>query len=173
MTIDPISLARMFLLSLVCGAALELLWECFGFIGCVVKYRKKGSDGPAKDNPVGLVLIFIKDILFFTVAGAIVAVFVYWTNDGQFRFLALAGLFTGFLCCRRTLGRLLRRLNEQLVKLIFAFLGILIYPVRKVFYFASLLLNKAAQHERRRRMKRYTIRKIKELDIIEVQGYPK
>lgn len=172
MTVDPIALARMFVASLLCGVLLELFWECLGFIGYVVRYRKKGSAKPAKENPLGYVIIFIKDILFFTVAGVIVAVLIYWTNDGQFRFLALAGLLIGFFLCYRTLGSLLRKLNEQLVKLLFAFIGILTYPVRKLISLIVLLIGRGAEHERRRRMKRFTLHEIKAVDIIKVKGMP-
>ena len=173
MTVDPIALARMLLASLLCGAILELFWECLGFIGCAVRYRKNGSTGPVKDNPVGLVIIFIKDILFFTIAGVVVAVLIYWTNDGQFRFLSLAGLIIGFICCYKTLGMLLRKLNEQLVKLLFAALRILTYPVRKLYYLIASLIGKALEHERQRRMKQFTLREIRAVDIIKVKGMPK
>jgi hypothetical protein len=172
MTVDPIALARMFLASLLCGVLLELFWECLGFIGCIVRYRKKGSTKPVKDNPVGLVIIFIKDILFFTIAGVVVAVLIYWTNDGQFRFLALAGLLIGFLICYKTLGSLLRKLNEQLVKLLFVLIGILTYPVRKLIALIASIIGRAAESERRRRMKRFTLSQIKAVDIIKVKGMP-
>lgn len=172
MTVDPVALARMFLISLLCGSLLELLWEFFGFFICVLKYRKSGDIGPIKDSIPGLIIIFIKDILFFSVAGAVVAVLIYWTNDGQFRFLALAGLLIGFLCCYKTLGKLIRFLNLQLVKFLFTVLSLLTYPIRKLISLINALTSRTINYIRQSRMRQFTLLEIKKVEIIKANGMP-
>ncbi len=163
----------MFLVSLLCGGALEIVWESLGFIGFAVRYKRGGGSGRAGESSFGLIIIFIKDILFFTLAGAVFSVLIYWANDGQFRFLALAGVVIGFIICHRTLGRLIRLLNEQIVKLLFTLLGILFYPVRKLICFAAALIGRAAEAGRRQRMRRYTLREIRAVDLIKLRGMPR
>ncbi len=163
----------MFLVSLLCGGALEIVWECLGFIGFAVRYKRKGGSGRTADSPFGLIIIFIKDILFFTLAGAVFSVLIYWANDGQFRFLALVGVIIGFIICHRTLGRLIRLLNEQIVKLLFTLLSILFYPARKLIGIAVALIRRAAEAECRRRMRCYTMREIRAVDVIKLRGMPR
>ncbi|MGI6167699.1 MAG: spore cortex biosynthesis protein YabQ [Eubacteriales bacterium] len=172
MTIDPLALLRMFVVSLLCGIALEVLWECLGFLGFALRYRRQGGAVTFDDTPISLIVIFVKDVFFFTVAGAVMAVLIYWANDGQFRMLGPAGAALGFYICHRTLGRLLRQLNEAMVKLLYAALRMLVWPVRKLFTAARVLADKGILLMRRYRMKRYTLRRIRATDAIRLHGRP-
>ncbi len=173
MTVEPLALLEMFLVSLVCGIALEVLWECLGFIGFALRYHRQGGAVTYSDTPLSLIVIFVKDLLFFTVAGAVLAVLIYWANDGQFRMLAPAGAVLGFLICRSTLGRLLRRLNEELVKLLFATFRLIFWPVKKLGLLIAALTCKGIMFARRYQMKRYTLKRIRTTNIIRAQGMPK
>ncbi|HHT54103.1 MAG TPA: hypothetical protein GX011_04105 [Clostridiales bacterium] len=172
MTVEPLALLRMFIVSLLSGIALEVLWECLGFVGFALRYRRQGGAVTFGDTPISLIVIFVKDVLFFTVAGAVVAVLIYWANDGQFRMLSPVGALLGFYICRSTLGRLLRRLNEELVKLLFAALRILFWPAKKLGLLVMSLICRGAVLLRRQRMKRYTQRRIRATNIIKIHGMP-
>lgn len=172
MTIDPVALARMLLASFVCGVGLELLWEVLGIVGCAVRYRRGHSIERGRESGAGLVLIFLKDLLYFTAAGVIVSILIYWTNDGQFRALALAGLFAGFLACYFTLGRLLRRLTEALVILIFKVLGIILYPLTLLMHLLKKGWSRALEYARVWAMRRRTISELRALDSIRSRGMP-
>ncbi len=74
------------------------------------------------------VAIIFGDILFFTVCGLIFAIFIYYANDGIFRFQALASIFVGFFAYYMTFGRLVIAFAE----IICIFLKI----ITKIFLFA-------------------------------------
>lgn len=172
MTVDPAALARMFLVSLLCGAALELLWEGLGIVGCALRYRRGGSIEWGCESGLGLIIIFIKDMLYFVAAGVVVSVLIYWMNDGQFRFLALAGLFAGFFSAYFTIGRLLRRLTEGLVILIFRLLGIILYPLTLLRRLIARGARRIAGYARVAAMRRRTIAGTRALNSIKERGMP-
>ena len=57
MTVEPLALLEMFLVSLVCGIALEVLWECLGFIGFALRYHRQGGAVTYSDTPLSLIVI--------------------------------------------------------------------------------------------------------------------
>lgn len=56
--------------------------------------------------------LFFEDILFFTIAGTAVALLMYYTNDGQFRLMALAVAAFGFVTYYLTLGKLVLAFSQ-------------------------------------------------------------
>lgn len=79
-------------------------------------------------------LIFLEDVLYLAVAGALFSVFVYWQNDGVFRSHLLVGTLLGFFAYYFTVGRLVLSAAESLaalLRLLFACLFFLAaLPVR-------------------------------------------
>lgn len=74
------------------------------------------------------VAVVLGDVLFFSVCGLMFAVFIYYTNDGIFRFSALVAVFIGFFTYYITIGRLVIAFAE----IICIFLKI----ITKIFLFA-------------------------------------
>ena len=172
MFVEPGKLAWMFAVSVVCGVALELFWEALGLLGCAVRYRRGGVIVPGGEGAAALTVVFIKDLFYFTVAGAVVAVLIYWTNDGEPRYLAFAGVAAGFFVTHRTLGRLLRRINERLVIFVFGAVLIALYPARLALSLLIRGVSSVRTKYRRARMTAYTLRRIRALKIIEKNGAP-
>ena len=76
----------------------------------------KSSSVPAKVGSFAFSLIvFIEDILFFTVAGLSLCLFLFWFYHGEFRFFALFGTAVGFFLYRLTVGRLSALFSEFFV----------------------------------------------------------
>lgn len=55
---------------------------------------------------VTAVWLFFEDILFFVLCGVAVALLMYYTNDGQFRLMALVTVSVGFAVYYITVGRI-------------------------------------------------------------------
>lgn len=55
------------------------------------------------------ILIFLSDVIFFSVTGVAISLILYYNNDGQLRLLVPIFTAVGFLSCYLTLGRLARR----------------------------------------------------------------
>lgn len=75
-------------------------------------------------------LVFLCDLLWLPTVGALFSVFVYWQNDGVFRFYMLFAAFLGFLLYIRTVGRLVLHIAERLALLL-----------RILLFYATLLLS--------------------------------
>lgn len=172
MFVDPEKLAWMFAASIVCGIVLELFWETLGLFGCAVRYRRGGIIVPGSESTAGLVVIFIKDIIYFTIAGVVMSVLIYWTNDGEPRYLAFAGVIAGYFITHRTLGRLLRRVNEQIVIILFRVISIFLYPLRMLIIFIVRAVRAVQGRLRFYRMVKHTLRRIRALEAVRKQGVP-
>ena len=56
----------------------------------------------------GHVLLFVQDVVFGLLGGLMLVLLLYYTNDGQFRGLAVVGMLSGFFVYYYTLGGLVR-----------------------------------------------------------------
>ncbi len=140
------ALAAMIFYSLFLGVSFGVLYDIFrisrAFLG--VSYGGKSAaylyekeypligrleirKGKLKDGFI-FVAVMLGDILYFILCGLIFAVFIYYTNDGIFRFGALAAVLVGFLAYYMTFGRLIIAFAE----IICIFLKI----ITKIFLFA-------------------------------------
>lgn len=120
---DVIRISRVFLGVSYGGRSASYLYEKeYPLIGKLEK-----GQGKLKKGFLTTAVIF-GDIIYFTVCGAIFTVFIYYTNDGIFRFSALAAVFFGFFAYYMTFGRLVIAFAE----IICIFLKI----ITKIFLFA-------------------------------------
>lgn len=132
MTVDPAALARMSLYSVLFGAGLALFLECLRIICGLIDPTTPLSD--TSGASVGIkILLAVRDIVFFTVGGIAFSVFVYATNNGKVRFIAVAGMIIGFFAFYFTVGKLLRRVTAVIVVYIYKCIFLLLRPFRIVF----------------------------------------
>ena len=90
------------------------------------------------------VLIFVSDLLYMIVVGALFCVLVYWQNDGIFRSYLLAGAVLGYTAYYVSVGRLVLASAESVafaLRLLFAYLFLL---VRTPLLFLFRWLRRAA-----------------------------
>lgn len=59
------------------------------------------------------IFVFFCDLLWFSAVGALFSVFVYWQNDGIFRFYILLCAVMGFILYYKTVGRLVLLVAES------------------------------------------------------------
>ncbi len=127
MEISQKLLGAVFALSVLCGAGLGLLWNLLRLLralcGVGVSPAPVQEDCPAVRPGrhrllTGLrsVWLFLLDVLFGLLCVCVLILLLYYTNDGQFRLLAAAGMGCGFFAWYHTLGRLLGRFTDVMVR---------------------------------------------------------
>ncbi|MBR3967285.1 MAG: spore cortex biosynthesis protein YabQ [Clostridia bacterium] len=120
---DAVRISRAFIGHSYGGRSAAYLYEReYPLIG---KLEKK--TGKFKTGFLTAMVIF-GDIIYFTVCGLIFTVFIYYTNDGTFRFQSLLAVIVGFFSYYLTFGRLVIACAE----IICIFLKIII----KIFLFS-------------------------------------
>ena len=104
----------------------------------ILNQEKKGKTHCLRSALLQIVMFF-EDILFFIIAGCVIALLLYYTNDGQFRGMAIFGVACGFVLYYFTVGRLVISVSRTLV---FAIKTVLVYTILFVA-FPSMLSLKA------------------------------
>lgn len=129
----------LFCLSLVGGVLCGIVWDvlkiqriAFGvvdFVDELGKYKKKSH----------FALLFLHDVFFCVVFGCVLAVVMYYGNEGRLRILSPVGMLVGFWAYRRTLGALVIMGVERFILLlrrafhrIFAFVGRLAVKLKSI-----------------------------------------
>ncbi len=87
-------------------------------------------------STAGYICLIARDIIFFCVAGVAFSIFVYYTNNGNVRFMAVAGVLVGFFVCYSSVGRLLRIIFKFFIKIFHKFLYAVLYPLKRLCFFA-------------------------------------
>ena len=120
----------LFCLSLAGGIVCGLVWDfleiqriAFGIVDFadeMGKYKRKSN----------FAFLFLHDVLFCVIFGCVIAVVMYYGNEGRMRILSPIGMLVGFWAYRRTLGARVIMGAEKLISLIrrafrriFAFVG--------------------------------------------------
>lgn len=114
-------------------------------------------------------LIFFGDLFYAVTVGLLFCVFVYWQNDGSFRFYLLVGAAVGASLYLATVGRLVIASAETIaacLRIVFLYLLFFVYtPVRFVLrhimrilralfrFFCRLLLPLYSAHRKQRLLK--------------------
>ncbi len=123
---EPAVIAKMAANAFLLGFFLELLLEavklCEGFLGI----DRAGASGAW--------LVF-RDTFYIAACGVIFSVFLYASNNGKIRAVAVICLSVGYLICYTTAGKLVRRLSSRLLKAVHRTLFWLTRPF--VFVFAQ------------------------------------
>lgn len=146
MTVSMAALARMTFYAFLLGIALGAVYDLFRITRVMlgVSYGGRSAEhlysreypliGKLKRKSGGLkkgllsVFVAVGDILFSVLAALSFSVFIYYTNDGIFRFQALLALVGGFILYYKTVGALVISFAE----IICIFLKI----IAKIFVYA-------------------------------------
>ena len=104
-TVSSISQLNIFVLSVIIGAVLELIFELFNLF--------------STSKTIPKALIFFNDVLYFVLAAVITHCFLIYFCDGKIRFFVLLGEFAGFAAIYNSLGRLFRFLLKKSEKILF------------------------------------------------------
>lgn len=131
--IAPAEFAKMLLMAVVFGALLAIFLEVLRFIFGV--FNPQLLDNSSCCGAPGYICLIVRDIIFFCVAGVAFSVFVYYTNNGNVRFMAVVGVLIGFLVCYSSIGRLLRVVFKFLIKIFHKFLYAVLYPLKRLSVF--------------------------------------
>lgn len=114
-----------------------------------VAYRLTELDQARPRHAVIMVLQNVKDFLFMIVAAVLVVLLVYYVNDGQLRYVALAGVPIGFGLSERILARPLRIAARSVRRLACRLIGLLSRPA---VWLCFQTLGKGAQRVQSRAM---------------------
>lgn len=91
---------------------------------------------PILGKKVRNVLINLEDFAFFLIAAPATAIYISAANNGQFRWLVLAGIGGAFILYRLTIAKLVIAVSETLARLLRFLLAwafwILLFPLRKL-----------------------------------------
>lgn len=117
------------LYSALIGMLIGTVYDVFGFIR--IAYDTFGK------RIARNIAYFVCDILFFTFAAVISAIFIFHVNNGRIRGIALLGSLIGFVVYYHTLGRIIRwmsRLAVKGIRILLVFISKrIITPVRHMF----------------------------------------
>ena len=161
MEISQLALLRLYLLAVLLGAALGVLYDILRisrvFFG--VRYSRRAFrhlyekklpyikiSGERKESRFLGTLIFFEDLFFGIFCGVSTILLFYAANDGKFRFLALVCILGGFFLYRGTVGRPVMLTSELIaygVEVVFryaVFVGLL--PIRMLIKFLRATLGR-------------------------------
>lgn len=131
--IAPAAFANMLLLSAIFGALLAIFLEVLRLIFGL--FIPQLMDSASCCSTIGYICLIVRDIIFFCVFGVAFSVFVYYTNNGNVRFMAVVGVLIGFLVCYLSIGRLIRAVFTFLIKIFHKFLHAVLCPLKRVSFF--------------------------------------
>ena len=139
------------LYSVFVGFALGTVYDIFRIIRRAFYIAGKGV--------VTDIIYFICDILFFVIAAAVSAIFIFHVNNGRIRGIALFGSFAGFTLYYNTVGRLVCAVSDLIIRTVYRILKFikdaLLLPLRRFAAGTADCIYTARQTARRiRRFKR-------------------
>lgn len=111
MEISQTLLGLMYVWAVAAGALWGLVYDAF-------RLSRKALGFGACERVWQKAVLFAEDVLFGLVGGVILILLLYYTNNGQFRGLALVGLLSGFFVYEHTVGRLVRLCLDWLIAVI-------------------------------------------------------
>lgn len=172
MNIDQYALAKMALSAIVLGVFFELVFEALRFAGGIFWPHLLREENGKKESVAALVWITVRDFIFLLFCAIAFCIFVYYTNDGKVRLIAVIGTLLGFFGCYFTVGRFIRRTSVFMLNLLYRVLSILFYPCRqlgKCFIHTVVKLNSNIVVSFRRN---YTLKETNKLSIVKHNGIP-
>ena len=112
----------------------------YPLIGMLIK-----KDSPFKERALNII-VALGDILFCLLTGAAFCIFLYYTNDGIFRWQALAAVFLGFFIYYKTIGVLVISFAEIICIFLKIITKIFLYAIAipfKIMYNILVKVSKA------------------------------
>ncbi len=115
--------ATSFILGLIFGASYDII-RINHILCSLVSYR--GGKRRMKRGAVPFLLVFLTDLIWMLLVGAVFSVWVYRVNDGRFRWFIAAGAAAGFAVWHATLGRLVLAFAEAVAAFVRRLLRLLV-----------------------------------------------
>lgn len=134
-----------------------------GGVLCIL-YRITDLEGLTK-NALICTLVHIKDFLFVLIAGIAIVLFVYYANDGDFRYLAIIGTIAGYAGAELLLGRIIVNVRNTLLRTAF---GIISVPVE---FFWRLTFGAIISKAQNKSLFRYTRDRVKKTVLKASNGF--
>ena len=184
MEISPYMLSLLLLCSLVFGVSAGAVNDINRIIRVALGMRERTGESEKRirarvAEALTVVFVALQDILLFAYMGVGVVVLNYYLNRGIFRIYTVAATALGFALYYFTLGRVVIRLAEVIIRvvrgLIIRTLRILTAPFRFVFGIFLGLIKKLCEKIRfalaKRKILRYNKIKREELHSLAARGF--
>jgi len=110
--------AIVFLNSLCFGVALGVIYDLFRIIRVAF--------------PMGKIIVFIEDLLFLISAGLFSFIFILTVNSGRIRIFLLIAAAIGFILYYFTIGKLILKSAQSIIKIIKFILSKILSPFAKI-----------------------------------------
>lgn len=127
-----LSQANLFLIFVINGAAIGLLFDIFR----ILRKSFKTSD----------IITTIEDILFWIITGIIILYSIFVFNDGEIRFFMFIGIFLGVMLYMLLLSCYIIKISVGIIAIIKRIVGfifkILIFPIRAIYKIIKNILKK-------------------------------
>ncbi len=139
MEISQALLGLMFSIAVGVGALLGFVYDVFRFFRVLVwgEASLTSQKMGAGRSFVKGAAVFFQDVLFCVLSAVALLLLLYYTNDGQFRGLALIGIAAGLFVYFCTVGRLFSKLFSRMAvtvrRALAALLKLLLLPFKLIF----------------------------------------
>lgn len=105
--------------SLILGLIFGAVYDIIRLIHIVCKIASySGGQKFSRKGVLPFFAFFLFDLIYVFVVGVSFSVFVYWANNGDFRWFLMAGAVLGFVLYYFSLGRVVMFFSERLVRLL-------------------------------------------------------
>jgi len=104
--------------SMVVGAALGILYDVFRIFRIAFTADSEEKIRIRHKNAKFIInaLVFVQDLLFWLIAAIVTVLFIFMANTGQVRLFALGAQFLGFLAYHFTLGKLVMKISDKIIR---------------------------------------------------------
>lgn len=197
MEIYPVLLLRLLLASLIFGAMMGVLYDAIRIQRVLLgisRYtdavkapvfcpkfcppKKKKTSGRASEGAKYICLV-LQDVIFCFTVGALLAVLLFYQNNGEFRGFVLAGAAVGFLAYYFTIGKLVIWASEYVVFAVKTAVLYLVYYLTFPFIAAARflgtrigrLLERLRQKRREKACHRYHRKRYQEWLALSQRGF--
>lgn len=114
-------------------------------------------EGVTRGKKTQSVIFFFTDLLYFVIVSLIMAIFIYYVNDGIVRWFIFAGLILGMIVYRFTVGKIIGLFLEHFafyLRILFKygkfFIGKLFIPILKKFVKIKLIFEKIPKRKKKK-----------------------
>ena len=115
MEISQSLLGLMYVWAMLSGVAWGVSYDVLRLSRVVLGLSGRMPRGARWKRTCRQAVLFSQDVLFGLIGGVTLILLLYYTNNGQFRGLAVIGMISGFFVYHHTLGRLIRLCTDWMV----------------------------------------------------------
>ena len=158
---------KIMMFSLVFGCFFGLIYDLIRVVRKLIVYDGKSKICRAISR---FVFVQLSDIVYFLLLAVSFCIFLFYFNSGRFRWYLLFSLLIGFFGYDLTIGKIMRKVLFQLVKVLrVVFRLFIILPLKKLVSLIAVMLSPVNAYIKFQSGLRFTkkekARYIKELDV--------